>query len=1638
MEAHFIEDIELIGSLILDKDLRLQILSKYDSIINPETRELTCNTTSDLSTLLNEQVYYTAMCATQSMDRIEFESLNNLLNKVQAHDGSQKEDEVYKALKQFTQGYTSLTDSIMGADDLITIDGVQEALKVKEPIFDDILSDIDTIDEDEIIMDADTDDSDDDQFSMDDIIEPDPEPVQVPVQENKPKFIANTDFVYEMTPKEKLLQESDCSVHFEEVAKNIRKSMEWLLSSGYSGIGQNEGVLTHRGVIFAHKNDGFIGPNRKLYSLAKKPRVYDTKTAISVYKAFEEQGVNFNKCEVNGDCTELLDPLSDEMIEIYKQNLNNPYFINYSFLVRVVRAYSSTCKGLNVGEHGTAYTFEPVGDWIEDLVVKVGYRLFKDEIDKKEYNGCGYNNIDFCDSMGEKAQLLKNLFQNAIISSRRFQKANRSSSTGHVNGQMSDEERAYLEEEARKCAEQVYGLTIKCTFNSTVGSQIDTSTLLKYVQDDMHLEPKIVIDTDNSTGKVEEIKSELLPVKLSGDNSSSGNCLQFDVIHDLDGIEQMGCLPAADALDGILNSGQKPSWSHALLGELSNGKPFFWDDFMSDKNTTDKRLYHIYAGSRSGKGILTASMLTNVLCDGYKLLYIDGKPDSGLGFGQLAWMNGKEAPIFDGARSGTGQFTPGQLEVWTNGMRDENESIQFSSEIPDFGTTLGKNQINSLITYLKGIELAFRTIKLRSSGERGDASEDWMVVVFDEIEEMYKNHESKLITVLKNAVIGAGFKFDAAGTSILRNSPTRKDAKWTDTLEWIDSFFKWSQCIIGLITSAATMDLGPSQTTIITIFQNTSWINKATSDKTSIIGAIMGIGAGKILGNRAIQNGAPADFGNGVARRSSWASWIKPLQWIMTQDCGGNVNDCAASEKSVVQFRPFSLYGYTPENKMMDGLYMVPYMRKLENKFGFSSADVLQNAWDYFENIVISKGLGSSLKEYMYYPGNFCLLDPESFKNVGGSSSDTKTSINRATNKSSGSYSDMLGLTDTTTGNNTTTNNQHDNSDGNNLNTVQSPFSNIGTPLPTQSQPNVLTNMQQAMAQQEEKTSTTQSAQSTTHEPYQINQFMSGTRLLNLIKSKVVSFSTIDNYNADIILPALFGPTDLTNTEQSVLGTGQKLPITYLDICKIISNCYVIESCEQLIIKVSSEIDDLPQGNRISKIVYDALGIMDAMLCSAYNVDKLATMIFNLHKTNKLPIDKMIKPSAIIRLVNGKSEASSAQTGQPVQPVQPHESVNQDETVDISGYDAEGFDTNGFNSSGMTREMVDNKQALENMLKQAKLQNNQAAAQSILNLLNNIQEEAIANQLGDLENFQASPEAQIEDAGIRKMPGNQIIKWLDNNDIALDAQVNDGVLRRNIQVAPDTLLVKPTGLFAKSRMKSFQNANSASYTLSKCWDNVLNEISKTFHGDNFMVKEVAISNPNIIVNKNAFNLGSALYLNNLSLEDIVSLKALFKKFPMIQKLLLDEEATNNVIYEYGEGTNAFKQMFIDNAKLRLIIITVGGRQSMITRESLVATAQFIDKEMGEVKTKQVIDAQCARLNPRLSIEDDTHILNRAHRALIGNGTDYFKKSHDVAIGDGDKKIRKWCAYTALGLGAVAISGFLGIPKIVAGWFKGSK
>lgn len=132
----------------------------------------------------------------------------------------------------------------------------------------------------------------------------------------------------------------------------------------------------------------------------------------------------------------------------------------------------------------------------------------------------------------------------------------------------------------------------------------------------------------------------------------------------------------------ILNKQRKKlDWSNIVLGEDLKGSTVF----ASDKQgclPISKSVYHnIFAGSRSGKGVMTLNILASAIADDKPIFYIDRKPDMAYMFYKLC---GENMFIINGGDSSTAYDPDGFFQDNGNAIAGWRDSY---NKIPDYVKT---------------------------------------------------------------------------------------------------------------------------------------------------------------------------------------------------------------------------------------------------------------------------------------------------------------------------------------------------------------------------------------------------------------------------------------------------------------------------------------------------------------------------------------------------------------------------------------------------------------------------------------------------------------------------------------------------------------------------------------------------------------------------------------------------------------------------------------------------------------------------------------------------------------------------------------------------------------------------------------
>lgn len=706
------------------------------------------------------------------------------------------------------------------------------------------------------------------------------------------------------------------------LVKPVTEGYKYLLQIGYSGPRSNDGMLTGgAGQIYLNSKKEISMPRNKL------EYVRDSDLYTKLIESLKKQGMilrPFTKEQADQSKEAIVNNI-DYYNKLLSQNENEVSEFNYVFGLRLIKGYLQNCKITreynpeNVNETAiinwtglAEYLKSSLIDIAAILIVKNG--LYNPNSGSQN----SFSSQNEIQAITEFCQNLRKIFCFGIYTSKQYSL---------------DKEHSLLQTEIRIC----------------LPASIDINQLYTDLQAKMPI-------------KIEKIKSK------APDGNSIYNLCTMKVLYNEDTTKDI--IQATKALQSLKEKNQRPSWSKALLGEKDDGTPFFWEGFMSSNNAPYKRAYQIYAGSRSGKGILTNTLIANAIANGYKVFFVDGKPDTGITLGNIAWKNGKEAFVFDGMRVGQSEHQPGQLEEYSCGMRRLNEQLVNVNQIPkklrdieipqDLVDKIGQQSFADLIVtttvYYKCVEMIFKIIEYRAAGNRGTAEQDWAIFIIDECakiaerESFIRKYLTEYIKSEKERARAQGIKIDG----------NREDFRF------IENWFRWLDGIASQVQTAQTMSLGNQQQNIFFIFQGQKWIQQYSD--TFMCKGLMQLSTTKIIGNDAIQERAPQQYGNTTTKKLyDWPNYVsQPLHWVITkkQDAG------SCSDDDVYRFRPYSLWG-SSRAQMLNGQpddfrYMQYYMREIEEYLGIDSAQVLEQAYTYAEEFIKQSSNKRNLKEYIY------------------------------------------------------------------------------------------------------------------------------------------------------------------------------------------------------------------------------------------------------------------------------------------------------------------------------------------------------------------------------------------------------------------------------------------------------------------------------------------------------------------------------------------------------------------------------------------------------------------------------------------------------------------------------------------------
>lgn len=506
--------------------------------------------------------------------------------------------------------------------------------------------------------------------------------------------------------------------------------------------------------------------------------------------------------------------------------------------------------------------------------------------------------------------------------------------------------------------------------------KISTSTGLDSQSIIDALESTLNIAGNNSI-KVKEIAHE---------NFEQFGVLTLSIEYDEDAANASD-LFAYEIVDKLIESGNTPSWSNALLGKKEDGTYFFWENFMGSAEPF-KRNYTIYAGSRSGKGVMTSTLIASALCDRKHVFYTDGKPENGACLGEIAWKEGKEAYVFDGQAMGKRPFS-GYMESYTNGLRQPDEIASYIEKCPrelfenrSYFTTENQKIFLGVMRYLKSLQLCATIVGKRASGDL--PTDDWQVWVFDEMTDMSTKEMIVREQFARYARQHTGAKElspDDAGYYKIDLSKAKKEQmdpssdKYDEGLHYIQKWVKWTSSIRHLTSNMSTISMGKANMNIIFIFQEATWIQE--HKKITTIGKVVAaLKSTKIVGRNALAN-ACGEYGDATTQKTAWYQTVNSGKgWW------GISNSADLRNASVTLFKPYKVWttplipgtdDRDPNGDFSSPKYLAGYIGKLLGSIGVSASDLLQESYTYADQAVQTIGYAGSLKEYIYDCTNFAV-----------------------------------------------------------------------------------------------------------------------------------------------------------------------------------------------------------------------------------------------------------------------------------------------------------------------------------------------------------------------------------------------------------------------------------------------------------------------------------------------------------------------------------------------------------------------------------------------------------------------------------------------------------------------------------------
>lgn len=1375
----------------MPEEFKINILQKYDmlaEVVNGASSNIVESNIYNYSILLNKTLFIAILNSKKPMELARFNNLNDLINKEIANNNNERSIKVYKNLynKMF-----AVISNLGGTVEVCSPSDVQKAIETFgiEEISDDELSDIDNID---IVDDEDIDDID-----MEDIFDDDED-----TSENTEDIVEDLE---ETEDKSDDLNKKEIGsiygAQINQVTSTLVDILTALYKSGFDAMPQ-EGIYINNG----EGKTPFIklGKSNEIKSKTDEAAILDYKimgTICSMYPQYNAlYALGSSKNNTIEAVPTLYSMMNDNaichMMHLQFQSANIDYCTGRNSIHRWItetQLKDSGCNNVdewihkyNNGKRRLTSFKKYVQPWYRWCIKN----LLVDSLDE-----AGIKSLGDADKANSIIEAINRALRNVVVVQER-----------NINKEKATAEKIDL--------------------------KLSASTALNCDDIINTLESKLNIAGSNSI----KIK------QLAKDNFDKYGVLTISIEFD-EKAANASDLFAYEIVDKLIESGNTPSWGHALLGKKEDGSYLFWDDFMGSPEPF-KRIYTIYAGSRSGKGVMTSTLIASLMCDGKLPFYTDGKPENGACLGEIAWREGKEAYVFDGQAIGKRPFS-GYMENYTNGVRQPDEIASYIEQCPKelfveykAFTTEKQKQFLGVMRYLKSLQLCATIATKRASGDL--PSDDWQVWVFDEMTDMSNNEKSirALFASYVRSKTGAKevsdddanyYKIDPS--KIKKEFIDKSSDKYDAGLDYILQWLRWTSGIKTLVSNMSTISMGKANMNLIFIFQEATWIQE--DQKITTIGKVVkGLKSTKIVGRNALAN-ACRDYGDASTQKEEWYTKVNSGGgwWGISESA-----DLRSSKVTV--FKPYKVWttplipgtdDRDPNGDFSSPKYLAGYISKLLGSVGVSAADILNQAYVYADEAVKTLGYADSVKEYIYDCTNFAVDGSDNsydvLHNELESEEDSDGTVSNFSYDDEDSEDDELDFGDETT-------------EDSDISDDDAAFSGMGA----------------------------------------------------------------DNNNVEKI-PEFTSALSLSKKELK-----DETLVAYLNKYR------VVDRLKRNSFRYNVRAN-VPNGN----------GLLTASLFASNYV----------YVTNKIGI--------------GQADVISFAFNQ----------INADNNTDYRYSFLIGM-INALNEGSLEFDRMPTEEQLREWQNAYIKLNNTAEVANEDFDWNSVEISFDGNDTS-FRSVESTPEEDIGvvNASYSVTPDGTIIL----NNMRPEQQMNA------YRMTPENSAVADYGNmgFLERRKKAlFESKYGMAYSYKKRWETLLRSIIHKFPSastiNEFGIRDGIILAKRLEVDPRNFEdeqLGVSIY-------DMIEFHTLFKMLPMIEKLVLDQTATQRLVNVYGSSAQGIWQMFQEAKFLKLLRINTGNGWQDYRRNDFASTVESLDRELGETRLKSEIQYKCDTMNPRKS------------------------------------------------------------------------